>query len=109
MENEVIVLTSGRTFRRVTPASIVGAFERFMKSTDSELYHVYGRYSERKACAFEYCRERYHEMNGSQFTIVSHNSNIFTVGFYFPHPETGELCFAYITPSYNKWCYVSEL
>lgn len=73
------------------------------RSNDTELYHVYGKFSANKARAFERCKELMYKYGGRGLRILSHNSFSFTVGFEFPHPETGVLCFAYITPSYDRY------
>ena len=80
-----------------------GAYERWQKSTDYELWHVYDNYSDNKEKAMDYCRELQFYLNGRGLKIISHNSMVFTVGFEFDHPETGELCFAYITRDYNRF------
>lgn len=46
------------------------------------------------------------KFNGERFCIASHNDNVFTVDFDFPHPETGEMMHAHITPSYNHAYYI---
>lgn len=70
------------------------------------LSDVYGSYSSKKAAAYEYCRMLCDKFNGERFCIASHNNNVFTVDFDFPHPETGEMMHAHITPSCNHAYYI---
>lgn len=63
---------------------------------------VYGRYSEAKAKAFDYCRRLCSDLDGWGLRITSYNTMIFTVGFYFVN-EFGVVCMAYITPSYDYY------
>lgn len=72
------------------------------------LSDVYGSYSSKKEAAYEYCRMLCDKFNGERFCIASHNSNIFTVDFDFPHPETGEMMHAHITPSCNHAYYIDS-
>lgn len=73
----------------------------YLLSTDYSLYSVYGRFSEAKQRAWEYCVNKMREYNGESLRIVSHNVNIFTAGFSFINGETGVLQFYYITPNYD--------
>ena len=82
---------------------VLSAYERWLKSTDTELWHVYGSFSEAKAKAMEYCRNLMDSLDGRDLRIISHNTNEFTVGFEFPDGETGELNFMYITKSYDRY------
>lgn len=75
---------------------------------NTKLEDVYGRYSNAKARAFRYCEELCRELNGYDLCITAHNTMTFTVGFEFPHPETGEVCVAKITRDYNYFAPLSE-
>lgn len=78
-----------------------GAIETWKRSTATELYHVYGTYSQAKQNAFEYCRRQCYERNGYDLRIVSSNTWMFTVGFLFEDTDTGATKFMYITPNYD--------
>ena len=69
------------------------------KSTDTELRDVYGRHSNAKEEAFNYCKELCHRLNGQNLKIVSHNHTIFTAGFQFTDRETGVIKYMHITPT----------
>lgn len=69
----------------------------------SNLSECYGSYSWKKASAFDYCRRLCYALGGFNLRIVSYNTFFFSVKFEFAHPDTGVLCTAYITPSYNKF------
>lgn len=84
-----------------------GAYQRYNMSDDMQLRDVYGRWSDKKERAYNYCVELMRKYNGYDLRIISSNTFMFTVGFEFPHPETGETMFAYITPDYNR-CAIIE-
>lgn len=71
--------------------------------TYSNLSECYSSYSWKKAGAFNYCRRLCYALNGYNLRIVSHNSWSFSVKFEFVHPDTGALCTAYITRTYNRF------
>lgn len=60
-----------------------------------ELYHVYGSVSGAKMRAYEDCLRWYHETNGDNFRIISHNSFQFSVAweltYEYVNPKTGEV------------------
>ena len=79
------------------------AYRRWERSDDNDLHDVYSSISESKHRAMDYCRYLMYDMNGWGLKILSHNTYCFTVGFEFSDKETGELCFAYITKSYDRY------
>ena len=81
---------------------------QYLYSDATKLEDVYGRYSAAKARAFEYCERLCDELNGYDLCITGHNSMAFSVGFEFPHPETGEVCLAKITKDYNYFAPLDE-
>ena len=78
----------------------------YKRATATELWEVYGRYSHKKAEAMKSCRTLCYDLDGYGLRIISANKDCFSVGFEFPHPETGVVCFAYITKSQNRFCEV---
>ena len=56
-------------------------FDRWKKSEITELHQIYSTYSKNKERAFEYCKEMCYRLQGFRFRIISHNTDIFTVGF----------------------------
>lgn len=86
---------------------IVDAYYRYLKSNDSRLWDVYKKVSMAKVNAYEYCNAKKRELNGRDLKIVSHNSQLFTVGF------IGELdnrqAFIYITKDNERFIYLDEL
>ena len=66
-----------------------------------KLSDVYGSYSYAKARAWSSCEEMVERLNGWGLHITSHNCNFFTVGFYFDHPDTGEIMYCRRTARYN--------
>lgn len=75
--------------------------EAWKKSNATELWHVYDKFSHNKVKAWEHCEELCYRFGGSDLKIISHNSFIFTAGFEFADPETGEVMFMYITPNHH--------
>ena len=67
--------------------------QRIYESRDCTLEDVYGRYSEAKAHAYEWCREHCDSLNGYYFRIISHNGVQFTVGYLYDvvDEETAEV------------------
>ena len=56
-------------------------FERGLNNEGTELSDVYGRYSQAKQNAIEWCRKQCEMNNGTDFHICSHNSNVFSIAF----------------------------
>ena len=56
-------------------------FRSWLLSEDTELYEVYGRYSEAKVQAFKRCLKLFREHDGKDIRICSHNTFGFTVGY----------------------------
>ena len=78
-------------------------YSAYNRATASELWEVYGSYSHAKARAMNRCRRLCADLDGWGLRILSHTSRTFTVGFEFPDPVTGEICFAYITRDYDRF------
>ena len=73
------------------------------------LWSVYNNYSHAKERAFDYCKNLQEHLNGYDFAIITHNTFIFTAGFYYVDEETGVVSFCYITPKYDyKWDAIVE-
>lgn len=83
--------------RRMAKASIAS----WKRSRDYSLYDAYGRFSSKKAAAWDYCEDLCNKHNGRGLKVVSHNTNIFTAGFEYEDPETGVLMFMFISPNYD--------
>lgn len=75
-------------------------------SSAKELYQVYGSYSQAKVNAMEYCKEMMEKYNGYDLCIISHNCNVFSVGFIFKDDD-GKKIFAYITRDYDRFAYLN--
>lgn len=80
----------------------------YKRSSDTELWQVYGNYSRAKAEAFDYCKRLMAEHDGSDLRILSHNTFMFTAAFQFRNKETDEAMIMYITPSKNKPVFWTE-
>lgn len=75
-------------------------YNRYLNSTDFELWHVYGCWSDAKENAMDYCKSQMYKRDGNYLKIISHNTMVFTVGFTFE--EDGKEMFMYITPTRNE-------
>ena len=73
-------------------------------STDYSIFHTYNKPSSRKIGAFEHCIEIMHRYGGRALKVVHHNCFVFSAAFLFDDPDTGEIKFAYITPSKLTIC-----
>lgn len=69
----------------------------------TDLIQAYAKPSDHKQNAFTYCKYLCCELDGFDFHISSYNTYIFTVVFKFMIEN--KLCYAYITPSYDAFCY----
>lgn len=90
-------------FERVSPAKLETYSKRLTNSRDFRLSDVYGRYSDAKGRAYNYCMYICNELDGYNFRITSYNTQMFTVAFLFDMP-TGETALAVITPTHNYYC-----
>ena len=79
---------------------LTSEYSMYLRSNARSLGDVYGKWSSRKESAYLRCCSICSRLNGSDLKIVSHNTFAFTVGFEY-HTDTGELMFAYITPTYD--------
>lgn len=77
-------------------------YNRYLNSSDYELRHVYGSWSWAKENAMEHCKNEMFKKGGHNLKIVSHNVNVFTVGFVYTDEETGKEMFNYITRDRNE-------
>lgn len=78
--------------------SIVNSYNR---SSDTELYHCYSSFSEKKLHAWEYCKNLCYKYNGIGLKIISHNGYVFSAGFKF-EDEQGRQCLMYITKTRDE-------
>ena len=76
--------------------------EQYERATATRLSDVYGRCSEAKKRAFNYCNMLMQEYNGNDMKILSHNTFVFTAAFLFEDRETGAANIMLITPSRNE-------
>ena len=60
--------------------SLLKAHER---ATTTTLKECYGKWSWEKEYAFNKCKSKCQELGGYDFKIISHNVNMFSIGFYY--------------------------
>ena len=65
------------------------------------LSDVYKTNSLAKNHAYAYCVEKCRAKRGYNLRIITHNANMFTVGFTFHDRKTGKIKFMYITKDYD--------
>lgn len=82
------------------------AYRLYKISNNDSLYDVYGRFSEAKRKAWEYCKKLCEEKNGSDLRIITANGFQFTAGF--EYEEDGKPMFMYITKASNTECEIEQ-
>lgn len=87
-------------------ATIKRAFVNYMLSLNSELNHVYKRWSKNKYDIVIKIRSERLNKKGYRFRIISYNNYYFTAGFIYE--ENGNKVFAYFTPSKTIYRTVSQ-
>lgn len=85
------------------------AYDRWQRSSDCELYHVYGSFSQAKANAWEHCKALEAKFTGTGLRIISHNGWQFSAGFTGVDPVTGEVIFMHITKSKEWYAPITEI
>lgn len=73
--------------------------------TYRNIWDAYEKPSYAKEKAWHYCRELCADMGGFDLLILSRNTFQFSAVFKFTDDETGELCYAYITRDYDRFCH----
>ena len=73
----------GRNYRVISPVTqhAKRIYDSFCNSSDSSLDEVYGRYSQAKRNAIEYCYAREREFGAYDGVITGHNSMTFSYAF----------------------------
>lgn len=71
------------------------SLERYGQRT--ELWQVYGKFSQRKQNALDDCKSLQNRLDGYNGTIVSHSDHFFTYAFKYADYNTGKTCLCYCT------------
>ena len=74
-----------------------GMLRAYENATATELWQVYGIYSQAKVNALRYCRELQARLNGHDGRICSANTFQFTYAFKYEDFDTGHMCLCYCT------------
>lgn len=106
MTNAEIIANTKKRDQKIARAAAERAYA-FPRYTFHSLWDAYGKPSENKVRAWDYCKRLCAEMGGFDMVISSRNSMVFSVVFKFADNETGELCYAYITRDYDRFCHAS--
>ena len=75
----------------------------------STIWDAYKNPSYRKEAAWRYCVDMCRALDGQNIRITAAGCQTFSVKFEFLHPESGELCTAYITRDYNRFAYPNRI
>ena len=73
-----------------------------------DIYEAYKNPSIYKVRAWNRCKDLCARMNGWGLTISAAGVQTFSVVFSYPDEVTGEICYAYITRDYDRFCYESD-
>lgn len=92
--------------RRTARAAAEHAYNN-RRWTYSDIYKAYEKPSAAKLAAWERCKRLCRDMDGFDMLISSKNTMKFSVVFSFTDAETGELCYAYITRDYDRFCHAA--
>lgn len=65
--------------------------EMYRRAGYRSIYGCYQNPSRAKIAAWGQCIRKCVEMNGYDITVISYNSQVFTAGWYYIHPDTGVL------------------
>lgn len=79
-------------------------YNQYKNSNYYDLAQCYTNASSNKYHAMNYCRRLCNEYNGYNLKIIGFNCMQFSVGF--ECMQDNELCFVYITKSYDRICAV---
>ena len=74
-------------------------------NTYGDICEAYGKPSAAKVRAWDGCKSLCAMLNGFDLIISARNSMKFSAMFKYADAETGELCYCYITPAYNRFCF----
>lgn len=83
------------------------AIRRYNESTAHSLNDVYGKCSNAKRDAWNYCKGLMDKFNGKELKVLSFNTFCFTAGFRFID-EDGINCLMYITPTKDEIIKIGE-
>ena len=93
-ENKPLRLTTGKKGLQLARSS--------KRNEGFFLSDVYGRYSAKKAIAYDSCYAEYIAVKGTGFRIISHNSSFFSVAYEVTDSTTGQVITVIIT-AYNRY------
>lgn len=71
----------GHNYTVMTKSQARSAYQRFLRSYDATLDCVYGRCSQAKVRAYEYCRDREREFDAYDGVITGYNTCTFSYAF----------------------------
>ena len=101
---------NGYFLGRITAPKMVGYMNFLNAHIDryygflTDIYDAYKNPSIYKIRAWRYCQAMCDAYNGYNLRITSFNCQSFSVAFEFIHPIDGNVCVAWITKNYNRYC-----
>lgn len=91
---------------KTTVSKVRNAYEAWQRSSSTSLRDVYGRFSQAKEEAYNYCCKQFREFDGERFRIIGANTDTFSVGFV---GKIGDrYAFFYITRDNDRYCYLND-
>lgn len=87
--------------KKCNTKAIRDAYEGYKRSTARHLHNLYGRFSSKKARAFERCAEICAEYGGENLKLFNANTDFFSAGF--TANIDGAPVFVWITKSYIRY------
>ena len=92
--------------KKVSKSQFINDYDNFLNNCDGyDLDDVYTSYSQAKANAYLWCREKFFETPNSEcFRIISHNSMMFTCGWFgdYVDEKTGEVFRAFFKETHRN-------
>jgi len=93
--------------RKIARAAAEYAYSGKSWKVYHDIFDAYKSPSIYKVRAWRYCQELCRRMQGFDCIISAAGCQTFSVCFKYPDEITGEICYAYITRDYNRFCYAS--
>ena len=87
--------------------NIKNKYNEYKRSDARQLWDVYGKFSNEKIKAFDYCVDLCKKYNGVDLKIISYNTFAFSCGFTYTNDD-GRKMFVYITKTQDQQTQIDE-
>lgn len=89
-------------------ARIKGAYEDYLRSNMTSIYHAYAKPSVRKVDAWNgKCHNIKSELGGRDLKVIRGNCDFFSAGFVYTNPVDGNDYFCWIKPSSTEFARIN--